>query len=102
VPRPPMHALVKLAAPVALLSIVACGHPATRGECEEIFQRSAEIELQAQSVTDPAEVKRRTEEFRAARGDKLLEECVGKRITDSAMDCVRNAKDAASFDACLD
>jgi hypothetical protein len=97
-----MHTIVKLAVPLCVLSIIGCGHPATRAECEEIFQRSAEIELQAQSVTDPAEVKRRTEEYRAAKGDKLLEDCVGKRITESAMECVRNAKDAASFDACLD
>ena len=47
--------------------LAGCGHPATREECEEIFRRSAEIELRSLKVTEPDEVRRRTEEAREAR-----------------------------------
>jgi hypothetical protein len=88
---------------VACSSLLAwgCGHPATREECTEIFERSAEIELRTQNITDPAEVRRRTAEAREAKGEQLLEQCIGKRITDRAMRCVRQAQTAEELDGCL-
>ncbi len=92
---------------ISLLAIAAatqtwgCGHPATKQECEEIFRRSAEVELRAQKITDPALIRQRIEEARKAKGNELLEACVGKRITDRAMDCVRGAKTAQDLDKCL-
>jgi len=83
------------------VTLGACGHPASRQECEEIFRRSAQIELQAQRVTDPGEVARRTAAAREAVGDELLAGCLGRRITDAAMACVRQAKSADALDACL-
>lgn len=70
-------------------------------ECEQIFRRSAEIELRAQNVTDPAEVDRKVRDAREAKGDELLKGCVGKRITDEAMKCVLEADTAARLDECL-
>jgi hypothetical protein len=84
-----------------VLLLAGCGHPASREECEEIFRRSAEIELRSQNVTDAAEIERRTNDARIARGDKLIEECVGKRVTNKAMDCVRTAATADELDKCL-
>ncbi len=78
-----------------------CGHPATKQECEEIFQRSAEIELRTQNITDPALIKQRIEEARKAKGGALLEACIGKRITERAMACVRKARTAQELDKCL-
>lgn len=82
--------------------VVGCGRPATRAECDEIFDKSAAIELAAQNVTDPAEVQKRTAAVRAARGDELTSKCVGRRITQSAMECVRKASTAEQVDRCLD
>src|SRR5262249_24197133 len=79
-----------------------CGHPATRAECEEIVQRSAEVELRSQNVTDPKVIEERTAAMRAAKGDELLDECIGKRITTSALECVRKATTASQMDKCLD
>lgn len=84
-----------------LLLLAGCGHPATRAECEEIFARSAEIELRAQGVTEPAAVRERTEAVRAARGEELISQCVGKRVTEGALTCVRTAAKPADVDACL-
>ena len=83
------------------LILVGCGHPASEQECEEIFTRSAEIELRAAKVNDPAEIQKRTNEARAAMGEQMMKECVGKRITESAMKCVRQAATAEDLDRCL-
>lgn len=84
------------------LSASACGHPATLDECEVIFRRSAEIELRAQNVTDPKLVAERTEAVRVARGEGLLQQCVGKRITARALACVEQATTAEQVDDCLE
>jgi hypothetical protein len=85
-----------------LVTLVGCGRPATKADCDEILDKSAMIELKAQNVTDPAEVKKRTEAVRAAQGEQLLAKCVGRRVTDKAMACVRNATTSDQVDRCLD
>ena len=83
------------------LALFGCGHPATKQECQEIFDRSAAIELGTQNITDPALVKERTDDARTDKGDELLKQCVGRRITERAMRCVRGARSAEELDACL-
>jgi hypothetical protein len=83
------------------LAAAGCGHPATHDECEAIFQRSAEIELRSQHVTDPKVIAERTAAVRAARGEELIKQCVGRRITDSAIACVRRAETPEEVDRCL-
>jgi len=83
------------------LALTACGHPASKEECETIFRRSAEVALLAKNVTDPAEIARAVEEARAAKGQAMVDDCLGKRITDDAMRCVREAKSAEDLDRCL-
>lgn len=92
---------VSLAAPVSLVA-GGCGHPATREECEEIFRRSGEVALKEEHVEDPAVVAERVAAVREARGEELLKQCVGRRITDKAMACVRNAQTAKEMDRCLE
>ena len=90
-----------MALPAGLALLAGCGHPASAEECDEIFRRSAEIELKAQRISDPGEIRRRVDDARAAKGEELMRECVGKRITDAAMACVRGAETAEEFDGCL-
>jgi hypothetical protein len=90
-----------IAAPLAL-ALAGCGHPATREECDELFAKSAEIELHGQNVTDPKTVAERTASAKATpRGSEFTGQCVGKRITDRALKCVRKAETAEQFDRCL-
>lgn len=81
--------------------LMGCGHPATRQECTLIFERSAELELAAQKITDPGLVHERVEALRASRGEDLIGKCVGKRITADALDCVQNAKSSDEIEKCL-
>jgi hypothetical protein len=83
------------------LVVVGCGHPASKEECLEIFDRSAAIELELQNLSDPEIIKQRIETARVDKGEELMRQCVGRRITDRAMRCVREAKTAKELDTCL-
>jgi hypothetical protein len=90
-------------ASLALLIVVlaGCGHPLNREECDEIFAKTAEIELRAQRVTDPAVIAERTAAARAAEGTAFTARCVGKRITTRTQACMRRATTAEQLDHCL-
>lgn len=71
-------------------------------ECEEIVERIARLELEKRKV-DPAEVAREIESTKKAVRESTMKECVGKRITARAMDCVRKAKTSQEIvDSCFD
>jgi hypothetical protein len=95
VPLTPL-ALVALA-----LTAAGCGHPASREECDELFAKTAELELHAQRVTDPKLVAERTAAARAAEGEAFAGRCLGKRITVRALACVRQAATAEQLERCL-
>lgn len=96
-----VNLLRPLAASAVALLLVGCGHPASQEECRVIFDKSAELELRAQRVTDPALIEERVAAVRSARGDELIGKCVGRRITDSAMTCVKAAQTDDEMDRCL-
>src|SRR5262245_58851152 len=83
--------------PIWIAALVAlapsgCRHPATREECNELFTKSAEIELHGQNITDPKAIAERIESARSTpKGSEFTSQCVGKRITDRALKCVRQA-----------
>lgn len=91
------------AALAALLgvSVVGCGHPASRQECDELFAKNAELELAGQRITDPKLVSERIAAARAAEGDAFTTHCQGRRITGRALECIRGAKTSAQLDRCL-
>jgi hypothetical protein len=69
---------------------VGCGHPATERECEEIVARITLLELERVDAGQSAvadEVKNAKESFRK----EIRQKCVGRRITNAAMECVRKA-----------
>ena len=100
-PRAPALWATLTAAPLAL-ALTGCGHPATREECSELFSKSAEIELRGQNITDPKTIAERTESARATpKLREFIDQCMGKRVTDRALSCVRKATSAEQFDRCL-
>lgn len=87
----------------ALFLLPACGRPATEAECDEIVGRIAELELKEAKSADPADVQRQVTETKEAFRSKMKTQCVGKRVTDYALRCVRNAKTAEEIvQKCLD
>jgi hypothetical protein len=85
------------------LFLVGCGHPASEKECQEIADRVTFLELQSSPVgRDPDTAKEQLERTRSWVKESQLKSCVGRRITDSAMRCVRSAKKSAEItDTCF-
>jgi hypothetical protein len=87
----------------ALFLLSACGRPATEAECDEIVGRIAELELKEAKTADPTDVQRQVTETKEAFRSRMKTHCVGKRVTDYALRCVRNAKTAEEIvQKCLD
>jgi len=85
---------------LASVALVACGRKATRDDCEVVVDRNVELQLKALGVTDPSTVAKRREEMRASMKEDI-DKCVGKRVTDGNMACVKNAETAEKIDKCL-
>jgi cytochrome c biogenesis protein ResB len=83
-----------------LVSLTGCGRKATREDCEAVVDKNVELQLKALGVTEPATVAKRREEMRASLKDDI-EKCIGKRVTDSMMSCVKTAETADKIDKCL-
>lgn len=81
-----------LVIPVALLH-VACGRPATEQECREILHRTAELEMTGR-LGDPDLIQQEIKAIEESMRPQMMKKCVGKRITDDALACVRSAKTA--------
>ncbi len=72
---------------------VGCGHPASDKECQEIVERIATLELEkSRGTNDPKAVGAQVDETKKALASNTLKDCVGKRITERAMQCVRSAQ----------
>ena len=82
-----------------LLTLVpGCGHPASDKECQEIVERIAILELEKTgSHPDAKAMGEQIDETKKALASNTLKDCVGKRITERAMQCVRGAKTSAQI-----
>jgi hypothetical protein len=95
-------------AKLALLSIVSlttalgCGHPASEAECRVILRRAAELELRTTLRGSDQIVDGEVAALEQSMAPEMMKTCVGKRITDSALRCVRGAKTSEELlDECL-
>ena len=84
---------------VALL-LPGCGRKATREDCEAVVDKNVELQLKALGVTDSTIVNKRRDEMRASMKEDI-EKCVGKRVTDSMLACVKTAETTEKIDKCL-
>lgn len=80
--------------------LAGCGRNATRADCELVVDKNVEVKLRADGVTDPPLVAKRKEELRASLKEDI-DRCVGKRVTDGMLMCVKSADSAEQIDKCL-
>ncbi len=82
--------------------VTSCGHPASVPECEEIVERIVRLEMQGADAGTAAvadEVRATKKELRS----DMMKRCVGRRITDGAMRCVRSATSSQQIEEqCFD
>jgi len=90
-------ALAVLPAPLVL----GCGHEATEAECQLIVDRNVELQMKAMNNPDPAAIQKKQEEVRQEMKDDLRSGCLGRKVTDAMMKCVRNAKTTDEISQCL-
>lgn len=84
----------------SLVALTGCGRKATREDCEAVVDRNVELQLKELGVSDPAIVAKRREEMRASMKDDI-DKCIGKRVTDGMMSCVKSAEKADKIDKCM-
>lgn len=80
--------------------LVGCGRKATRADCELVVDKNVEVKLKADGMIDAPLVAKRKEELRASLKDDI-DKCVGKRVTDGMLTCVKGAETAEQIDKCL-
>jgi hypothetical protein len=85
---------------LALAGVVGCGRKATRADCELVVDRNIEVKLKADGVSDPAVIQKRKDELKPTLKEDI-DKCVGKRVTDGMMNCVKTAETAEQIDKCL-
>ena len=85
---------------VAVPLLSGCGRKATREDCVLLVDRNVEVKLQSEGTNDPAVIQKRKEEMRTSEQPKI-DECVGKRVRDNMMTCVKSAQTADEIDKCL-
>lgn len=82
------------------LGLVGCGRPATEADCQLIIDRNVEVQMHAMKLEDPALIAKKQADLRLAMKDDL-KDCVGRRVTDGMMKCVREAKTAEEITKCI-
>ena len=95
-----VHLVLLSSTLLASVALAGCGRKATREDCEVVVDRNVELQLKALGVTDPSTVAKRREEMRASMKEDI-DKCVGKRVTNGNMACVKNAETAEKIDKCL-
>lgn len=88
-----------LVLPISLF-LVGCGRKATRADCELVVDRNVEVKLRADGLTDPGLIQKRKEELRASLREDI-DKCVGKRVTEGMLSCVKTAETPEQIDKCM-
>jgi len=87
----------------ALVLSSGCGHPASVAECEEIVERITRLELEQRQISkDPNAVAAEVAETKTAMRERMMKDCHGKRVTNRAMRCVREATSSKKVEECFD
>ncbi len=90
---------LRVAVPLLLL-LCACGRRASREDCELIVDRNVEVGLRVQGTVDPVTIQKRKDEMRSEMKERI-DQCVGKRVTDRMMACVKSSETPDQIDKCL-
>ncbi len=85
---------------LALTLALGCGRHATQADCELILDRMVVVKLKQKNITDADSIaKMQTVLRKDAEAD--FPGCLGRRISDSAMECIKKADSQEAIVKCL-
>ncbi len=90
-----------LVAVLAASLLAGCGRKATEADCQIIVDQTVAVKLKEKNVTDPAAVTKMQQELREEVKGEVMDGCVGKRISDSALTCIKGAETQEEIVKCL-
>ena len=77
-----------------------CGRKATEADCDLIIDRNTEVAMKAINITDPNAITKKQAQIRADMKEEL-KDCVGRRISDTIINCVRAAQTTDEINKCM-
>ena len=93
-------ALFLASAPLLLALLSGCGRKATEADCELILDRSVELQMKELDKREPSAIQKRQEVLRKELEGEM-KDCVGRRVTDKMIGCVRSAATSADLEKCV-
>lgn len=82
------------------LTQTGCGRKATEADCDLIIDRNTEVAMKAINITDPNAITKKQTQIRADMKEEL-KDCVGRRISDTIINCVRAAQSTDEINKCM-
>jgi hypothetical protein len=80
--------------------LAGCGRKATEADCSAIVDRNVEVQMKKMNITDATAITKKQQDIRGQFSESL-KGCVGRRITDNMMQCVKNADTVDAIDQCM-
>lgn len=94
------RAMKRFALLVAAVATLSCGRRATQADCDVILDRMVVVKLRQKNITDQPSIDKLKKELRTT-AEADFPNCVGRRITDSAMECIKKADTQEAIVKCL-
>lgn len=85
----------------ALALLVGCGRKATEADCQVIVDQMVVVKMKKKNNTDPAAVTKLQAELREEAKGEVMDGCVGRRISDGALDCIKKAETQEEIITCM-
>jgi hypothetical protein len=83
-----------------IAGLAGCGRKATEADCAAIIDRNVEVQMKKMNISDQAAIAKKQQEIKGQFSESM-KGCVGRRITDSMMACVKAAPTVEAIDACM-
>jgi hypothetical protein len=102
--RAVVGSLLRLVGPVGVVLLAAavtgCGRKATEADCQLIVDRSVELQMKEMEKSEREAIEKRQVQLRKELQGEM-KDCVGRRVTDKMMACVRAAQSSGDLEKCV-
>jgi small lipoprotein (TIGR04454 family) len=85
---------------VLAFALAACGRKATEADCQLIVDRSVELQMKEMAKGEPEAIAKRQAQLRTEL-ESQMKDCVGRRISDQMMTCVKGAQSSEALEGCV-